>query len=323
MEVEEAAAQGEAEEAERAAASENERAAVELREAIAARESAVEEHKDALRNFERSTAEVKQASDANTKATQRKQDTNKEKNNSPHPDATARWKAAVKECKATNEALAQAELKRGVADEARKEAWQRVVAARTRVSNAERAAGAASARHVERSLKARSIIKPTKQALEGLQPWPGGPEVTNVRLPSGKLPPMDGAPVTATDGRSVPLEPPLRGVLALVAGTGGMKTVRTLDWLQRPVDARLEEPAVKWSSEPRRFSDGSRRHCNDQLPFVFVTSRINLATKLEKDLAQRCIDVRNYNKPPSGTSVESWLRYPRLIVSVEQVHSAL
>ena len=43
--------------------------------------------------------------------------------------------------------------------------------------------------------------------------------------------------------------------------------------------------------DQKRLPDGTRGHINANLPFVFVTARINLAHKLEADLKKRGVDV--------------------------------
>ena len=136
-----------------------------------------------------------------------------------------------------------------------------------------------------------------------------------VRLQSGKLPALDGHEETTVDGRSVAFEPILRGSTVLVAGTGGMKTVRMLDFLQRAVVPELEARVV-WRTSPRSLRDG---YTNADLPFVLITSRINLAHKIEADLTKRGIGVHNYKNKPSEVKMEEWLNHPWVIISIEQL----
>ena len=59
--------------------------------------------------------------------------------------------------------------------------------------------------------------------------------MTRVRLALAKLPALDGHEETDVDGRKVSFAPLLGGSTVLVAQTGGMKTVRTLDFFEKPV----------------------------------------------------------------------------------------
>ena len=214
------------------------------------------------------------------------------------------WKAAVAQFKEKEAQCKEARERAKAADEARKEAWSMLVKAR------KDAKASASAAHQAASRAFRSshhtLISAPKQASEGLEPWKGCKGVTNVRLPSAKLPPLDGHDVVATDGTRVPFKPILYGATVLVAGTGGMKTVRTLDFLMQPVEPELEQ-RVSWDVDPRRLPDGTRGHINADLPFVFVTARINLAHKLDGDVKKRGVDVHNYKNKPTGISMEEWL----------------
>ena len=136
--------------------------------------------------------------------------------------------------------------------------------------------------------------------------------MTVVRLESGKLPALDGHEETTVDGRSVAFEPILRGSTVLVAGTGGMKTVRMLNFLQRAVVPELEARVVGCTSLRGGYT-------NADLPFVFITSRINLAHKIEADLTERGIGVHNYKNKPSEVKMDEWLNYPWVIISIEQL----
>ena len=97
----------------------------------------------------------------------------------------------------------------------------------------------------------KTLISAPRQAIEGLKPWVGCPRVTNVRLALAKLPALDGHEETDVNRRKVPFAPLLGGTTVLVAQTGGMKTVRTLDFfstleLLEPVVPELEA-RVEWA----------------------------------------------------------------------------
>ena len=94
-----------------------------------------------------------------------------------------------------------------------------------------------------------------------------------------------------------------------------MKTVRMLDFLQRAVVPELEARVV-WRTSPRSLRDG---YTNADLPFVLITSRINLAHKIEADLTKRGIGVHNYKNKPSEVKMEEWLNHPWVIISIEQL----
>ena len=72
--------------------------------------------------------------------------------------------------------------------------------------------------------------------------------------------------------------------------------------------------------DQKRLPDGTRGHINANLPFVFVTARINLAHKLEAGLKKRGVDVHNYKIKPKDISMEEWLNHARIIISIEQVN---
>ena len=101
--------------------------------------------------------------------------------------------------------------------------------------------------------------------------------------------------------------------------THALTWVCFFNFLLQPIESQLEK-VVSSSVEPRRLLDGSRRFINADLPFVFVTARINLAHKLEADLKKCGIHVHNYMKSkPKGVSMEEWIKHPRIIISMEQV----
>ena len=153
------------------------------------------------------------------------------------------WKAAVAQFKENEAQCKEARERAKAADEARKEAWSMLVKARQDANASASAARQAASRAFHSSH--HTLISAPKQASEGLEPWKGCKGVTNVRLPSAKLPPLDGHDVVATDDTRVPFKPVLYGATVLVAGTGGMKTVRTLDFFGQPVEPELEQ-RVSW-----------------------------------------------------------------------------
>lgn len=215
----------------------------------------------------------------------------------------AAWKTAKADERAAAATLKAARARRAETDAARKAAWQSLLAARAAAHTEEGEANGARADAFHRHH--HEIISAPRQATEGLKgDWKDCAGVTNVRLASAQLPPLDGHAVRATDGATVRFEPLLGGTTVLVSGTGGMKTVRTLEWMLTATVERLAALGKKLNAE---------------LPLAFVTARINLAQKLEADLQRRGIDVRNYKSCPKGTSMEEWLNYPRVIISVEQV----
>ena len=114
--------------------------------------------------------------------------------------------------------------------------------------------------------------------------------------------------------------PLLDGTTVLVAQTGGMKTVRTLNFFEQPVVPELET-RVEWHRDAplRTLPDGSFGHINADLPFVFVTARINIAHKLEADLDKRKINLHNYKSLPKGSTMQAWIKHPWVIISVEQL----
>jgi hypothetical protein len=214
---------------------------------------------------------------------------------------TTAWKRAIEKFKVADSDCKKARVKAKETDKARKEAWEQLSKARAEVVARDKAERDAAARdfHANRS----NVICAPRQANEGLKPWDGCPGVTHLRLKSAQLPPLDGHEETTVDGQQVRFEPIIGGVVVLVAGTGGMKTVRTLDFMLRATERQLAHLG----------------QINAELPFVFVTSRINLAHKFEADLKGRGIDVHNYKNCPSGTSVGEWIEHPYVIISIEQV----
>jgi 8-oxo-dGTP pyrophosphatase MutT (NUDIX family) len=214
---------------------------------------------------------------------------------------TGAWKAAVEKFKTAESHCRKAREEAKEADKARKQAWEHLSKARAEVAERDKATRDAAARDFHSSR--HTLICAPRQASEGLKPWDGCPGVTRVRLESAKLLPLDGHTEMAVDGTQVRFEPILGGATVLVSGTGGMKTVRTLEWLLR---ASVEQLAQLGK-------------INAELPFVFVTARINLAHKLDADLQKRGIDVHNYKSCPKGTSMEEWIKHPHVIISVEQV----
>ena len=234
------------------------------------------------------------------------------------PALTAAWKAAVREAKQAGVACKTAKDAASRATAAKKTAWAALEAARKDEARNETQAHHAAAAGFER--RRNTLISAPRQATEGLKPWAGCPGVTNVRLVSAKLPALDGHEETDVDGHTVPFAPLLGGSTVLVAQTGGMKTVRTLGFLQEPVVPELEA-RVEWHCDApiRTFPDGSSGHINADLPFVFVTARINLAHKLEADLAKRDLHLHNYKNKPNDVTMEAWIKHPWVIISIEQL----
>ena len=64
------------------------------------------------------------------------------------------------------------------------------------------------------------------------------------------------------------------------------------------------EDSFPWEAQLRSVLDFVARH--PDRPFVFVTSRINLAHKLQADLESRGIDVHNY-KDAGNASTAEWI----------------
>ena len=234
------------------------------------------------------------------------------------PALTAAWKAAIQEAKEAIAACKTAKDAASNASVARKAAWAALDAARKDAARKETQAHHAAAAGFER--RRNTLISAPRQVTEGLKPWAGCPGVTNVRLALAKLPALDGHEETAVDGHTVPFAPLLGGSTVLVAQTGGMKTVRTLNFLQEPVVPELEA-RVEWHSDApsRTLPDGLSGHINADLPFVFATPRINLTYKLEADLATRKIDVHNYKNKPKDVTMETWIKHPWVIISIEQL----
>ena len=228
------------------------------------------------------------------------------------------WKVAAREAKEAGVANKTAKGAVSRATAARKAAWAALDAARKGEARKETEAHHAAAAGIER--RRNTLISAPRQVIEGLKPWAGCPGVTNVRLALAKLPALDGHEETAVDGHTVPFAPLLGGSTVLVAQTGGMKTVRTLNFLQEPVVPELEA-RVEWHCDApiRTFSDGSSGHINADLPFAFATPRINLAHKLEADLATRKIEVHNYKNKPKEVTMQAWINHSRVIISIEQL----
>ena len=234
------------------------------------------------------------------------------------PTLTPAWKVAVREAKEAGVANKTAKDAVSRATAARKAAWAALDAARKGAARKETEAHHAATADFER--RRNTLISAPRQVTEGLKPWAGCPGVTNVRLALAKLPALDGHEETAVDGHTVPFAPLLGGSTVLVAQTGGMKTVRTLNFLQEPVVPELEA-RVEWHCDApiRTFSDGSSGHINADLPFAFATPRINLAHKLEADLATRKIEVHNYKNKPKEVTMQAWINHSRVIISIEQL----
>ena len=234
------------------------------------------------------------------------------------PALKAAWKVAIQEAKEAGVANKTAKDAASQATAAKKTAWAALEAARKDEARKETEAHHAAAAGIER--RRNTLISAPRQVTEGLKPWPGCPRVTNVRLASAKLPALDGHEETNVNGHTVPFAPLLGGSTVLVGQTGSMKTVRTENFLQEPVVPELEA-RVEWHCDApiRTFPDGSSGHINADLPFVFVTARINLAHKLEADLATRKIDVHNYKNKPKDVTMEAWMKHPWVIISIEQL----
>jgi chemotaxis protein histidine kinase CheA len=234
------------------------------------------------------------------------------------PALTAAWKVTVRKAKEADAACKTAKDAASRATAAKRAAWAAFVKARNDTAREETQARHAAAAGFER--RRNTVISAPRQAIDGLKPWAGCPGVTNVRLALAKLPALDGHEEKAVDGRTVPFAPLLGGSTVLVAQTGGMKTVRTLDFLLEPVVPELEA-RVEWHSDApsRTLTDGSSGHINADLPLALATARINIAHKFEADLEKRGIVVHNYKNKPEGVTMEKWIKHPWVIISIEQL----
>ena len=222
---------------------------------------------------------------------------------------TAVWKQTVKVEKEATAACKTARERVKQMETTRKKAWDVLEKARQDANTRDARACTKRVDAFENNYK--TYISAPRQAIEGLKAWNGCPGVTVVQLPLAKLPALDGHEVKAIDGSVCPCTPLLFGTTVLCAGTGGKKTVVTNDFLQQPVSPKLKDE-LKDGAGPVRI--------NADLPLVFVTARINMAHKTEADLAKRgIIDVRNYKNKPEATSMEDWLNYKRIIISIEQL----
>lgn len=286
-----------------------------VKEAEAAHRTSMEQHEAAKKRVTAASDALKAAEKARNDARQAK--TAAGVRADPHLK-TQVWKNAIEQAKKAETALKDAKEAAKKAKEAQKAAWSNFDKARRDEKARSSTARTNAARNFHSAR--RTLISAPRQAIEGLEPWDGCGGMTNVHLASAQLPPLDGHMETVVNGTSMPFKPPLNGATVLVAGTGGMKTVRTLEFLQQPVDPQLES-LVEWTKPTRRLSDGSLGHINADLPLVFITPRINLAHKLDSDLEARVVhDVHNYKLKPKAMSMEDWLEHPRVIVSIEQVH---
>ena len=282
-------------------------------------ESLKEAHRVALENGASAKTAYADAVEAKKTADEKRKRAREAKEaGSASPALTAAWKAAVREAKEAGVACKTAKDAASRATAAKKTAWAALEAARKDEARKETQAHHAAAAGFERHRN--TLISAPRQATEGLKPWAGCPGVTNVRLVSAKLPALDGHEETDVDGHTVPFAPLLGGSTVLVAQTGGMKTVRTLGFLQEPVVPELEA-RVEWHCDApiRTFPDGSSGHINADLPLVFVTARINLAHKLEADLAKRDLHLHNYKNKPKDVTMEAWIKHPWVIISIEQL----
>ena len=192
--------------------------------------------------------------------------------------ATEVWKVA---CAAFTEAMAKCRAAKAAAkdsENARAAAWNVLKAARAEAQDLPMA----------QFLEGRGeLISAPTQAYEGLKPWSQSVKVTNIWLTRGDLPKLDGSGVVmesmidqetgeSIDGETVPLEPIFGGSTVLAPGTGGGKTRRVIEWLGRETHVKLAAFAKY----------------NKDLPFVFVSARINIAQKLEADLKKQGHRVR-------------------------------
>ena len=234
-------------------------------------------HKNALIDVDNARQEVERANSAKKDATAKREQAHKAKEDGL-AESKAAWKRAIQEENKAKDAWQVAKQRAKEKDEVRKKAWSALQTARQETRDSEEEAHNAAA---DRLFKNHTtLISAPRQATEGLKPWAGCPRVTVVQLPSAKLPAFDGHEETAIDGSVVKFEPILFGTTVVVAGTGGMKTVRTLDFLQSPVSGKLA------------LESGLNAIINADLPLVMVSCRINLAQKFERDLEKRGIAVR-------------------------------
>ena len=193
-------------------------------------------------------------------------------------------------------------------------------------------------------------IGKSARSQRGPTPWPRGVaaggksmpdvEVHVVKWTEPQLPPLDGSTkVVTASGKRLPLRPLKHGTTVLEIGMGGMKTVRMCEVAEAhvcgvgiDVDAGPPEmdtgelaamEATCATVDPAADGGGAVDPPPPRAtlrPLVCVTSRRNLAMKLEADLKRRNIDVHNYLRAAEeGGSVTQWVRHPAVIISVEQI----